>query len=428
MTTAITPRSLDEDLLEPDKPTKPWFSPEKRWALFAVTGVAILSITRVLSGATDLTSSGLTTETLRLTVPFALAALGGLFSERAGVVNIGLEGMMILGTWFGAYGGWHWGVWGGLAFGMLGGALGGGLHATATVIFKVDHIISGVAINLLAPGLCRYLSAAVYANVGEGAGVRQSPPVSGDFPTITIWPLSNALGSIEQHHWFFISDAAGMARGLITDLSLFTLGAIFLVPIIWWILWRTTFGLRLRSVGESPWASESVGVKVIRTKFIAVVISGLLAGMAGVFIVTVTTSTYSEGQTGGRGYIALAALIFGNWRPVSAVGAATLFGYSDAVRLRGANGVAVHAFLLTGAIATTLIAIIAAVQGRWKSAALSGSVSTVLWIWYLSTDSLPKEFLPYTPYIVTLVVAATALRKLRMPQALGAIFTKGEAQ
>ena len=428
MTTAITPRSLDEDLLEPDKPTKPWFSPEKRWALFAVTGVAILSITRVLSGATDLTSSGLTTETLRLTVPFALAALGGLFSERAGVVNIGLEGMMILGTWFGAYGGWHWGVWGGLAFGMLGGALGGGLHATATVIFKVDHIISGVAINLLAPGLCRYLSAAVYANVGEGAGVRQSPPVSGDFPTITIWPLSNALGSIEQHHWFFISDAAGMARGLITDLSLFTLGAIFLVPIIWWILWRTTFGLRLRSVGESPWASESVGVKVIRTKFIAVVISGLLAGMAGVFIVTVTTSTYSEGQTGGCGYIALAALIFGNWRPVSAVGAATLFGYSDAVRLRGANGVAVHAFLLTGAIATTLIAIIAAVQGRWKSAALSGSVSAVLWIWYLSTDSLPKEFLPYTPYIVTLVVAATALRKLRMPQALGAIFTKGEAQ
>ena len=197
---------------------------------------------------------------------------------------------------------------------------------------------------------------------------------------------------------------------------------------MWWLLWRTTFGLRLRSVGENPWAAESVGIKVMRTKFVAVVISGVLAGLAGVFIVTVTTSTYSEGQTGGRGYIALAALIFGNWRPVSAVGAATLFGYSDAVRLRGANGVAVHAFLLTGAIATTLIAIIAAVQGRWKSAALSGSVSTVLWIWYLSTDSLPKEFLPYTPYIVTLVVAATALRKLRMPQALGAIFTKGEAQ
>ena len=319
MTTAITPRSLDEDLLEPDKPTKPWFSPEKRWALFAVTGVAILSITRVLSGATDLTSSGLTTETLRLTVPFALAALGGLFSERAGVVNIGLEGMMILGTWFGAYGGWHWGVWGGLAFGMLGGALGGGLHATATVIFKVDHIISGVAINLLAPGLCRYLSAAVYANVGEGAGVRQSPPVSGDFPTITIWPLSNALGSIEEHHWFFISDAAGMARGLITDLSLFTLGAIFLVPIIWWILWRTTFGLRLRSVGESPWASESVGVKVIRTKFIAVVISGLLAGMAGVFIVTVTTSTYSEGQTSGRGYLAVFGILLCMFRVLSLV-------------------------------------------------------------------------------------------------------------
>jgi simple sugar transport system permease protein len=167
---------------------------------------------------------------------------------------------------------------------------------------------------------------------------------------------------------------------------------------------------------------------VIRTKFIAVVISGLLAGMAGVFIVTVTTSTYSEGQTSGRGYIALAALIFGNWRPVSAVGAATLFGYSDAVRLRGASGVAVHAFLLSGAIATALVAIVAAIQGRRKNAIMSGLVSAGLLIWYLTTQTLPKEFLPYTPHIVTLVVAATALRKLRMPKALGIPFRRGEAQ
>ncbi|MEZ5372741.1 MAG: ABC transporter permease [Microthrixaceae bacterium] len=427
MTTAAAPRPLAEDLLEPSEPPRKALSPELRWALFAVTGVAILSITRVISGATDLTSSGLVVETLRLTVPFALAALGGLFSERAGVVNIGLEGMMILGTWFGAYGGWQWGVWGGLAFGMLGGAMGGALHATATVIFKVDHIISGVAINLLAPGLCRYLSAAIYADAGEGAGVRQSPPVKGDFPTITITPLSDALGSIEDHHWFFVSDVAGMTRGLVTGLSLFTLGVIVLPPLVWWLLWRTRFGLRLRSVGENPWAAESVGIKVMTRKFVAVAISGVLAGMAGVFIVTVTTSTYSEGQTGGRGYIALAALIFGNWRPVAAAGAATLFGYSDAVRLRGSSGVAVHAFLLAGAIATGLLTVVALVQRRWRTAAMTGTVSVGLLIWYLTTDSLPREFLPYTPHIVTLVVAATALRKLRMPKALGQPFHKGEA-
>ncbi|MEZ5380263.1 MAG: ABC transporter permease [Microthrixaceae bacterium] len=427
MTAAAAPRVLAEDLTEPEPPKKPALSPELRWAMFAVTGVAILSMTRVISGAADLTSSGLVTETLRLSVPFALAAMGGLFSERAGVVNIGLEGIMILGTWFGAYGGWQWGVWGGLAFGILGGALGGALHATATVIFKVDHIISGVAINLLAPGLARYLSAAVYADVGQGAGVRQSPPVKGDFPTITITPLSKALGSIEDHQWFFVSDLAGIGRGLVTGLSLFTLGALVLVPLVWWLLWRTRFGLRLRSVGEHPWSAESVGVKVLRTKFMAVTISGVLAGMAGVFIVTVTSSTYSEGQTGGRGYIALAALIFGNWRPVTAAGAALLFGYSDAVRLRGSSGVAVHAFLLAGAIATALVAAVAAYQRRWRSAAISATVSLVLLVWYLTTDTLPREFLPYTPHIVTLVVAATALRRLRMPAALGIPFRKGEA-
>ena len=242
MTMAPPIRDLPEDMLEPEGPRSRTLSTVARWALFALAGTFIMSVTRVMSGATDLTSSGLVVETLRLTVPFALAALGGLFAERAGVVNIGLEGMMIMGTWFGAYGGWQWGVWGGLAFGMLGGALGGGLHATATVIFKVDHIISGVAINLLAPGLARYLSAAVYANAGSGAGVRQSPPVKGDFPTITITPLSNALGTIEDHHWFFISDAAGMARGLVTGLSLFTLLVIVLAPAVWWLLWRTTFG------------------------------------------------------------------------------------------------------------------------------------------------------------------------------------------
>src|SRR5262249_54849198 len=139
----------------------------------------LLILVRYLANTPDLTSSGLFNATVVSTLPIMLAGLGGLWSERAGVLNIGLEGMMILGTWFGAWAGWHWGPWAGALAGALGGLMGGLLHALATVTFGIDHVVSGVAINIIAPGLTRFLSAYAYRDPATGGSATQSPPVTG---------------------------------------------------------------------------------------------------------------------------------------------------------------------------------------------------------------------------------------------------------
>ncbi|MYA38130.1 MAG: ABC transporter permease, partial [Acidimicrobiia bacterium] len=148
-----------------------------RWLWLALAVVAALAVTRMLADTPDLTSSGTFGAALRLGTPIFLAGLGGVYAERVGVVNIGLEGMMILGTWFGAWAGWLWGPWIGLAVGVLAGGLGGLLHALATVTFNVDHIVSGVAINILAFGGMRFLSVVTYG-AETGGGATQSPPIS----------------------------------------------------------------------------------------------------------------------------------------------------------------------------------------------------------------------------------------------------------
>jgi ABC-type uncharacterized transport system permease subunit len=257
--------------------------------------IVLLSLVRVITGADDLTSRGQVSAALALAVPIGLAGLGGLWSERAGVVNIGLEGMMILGTWFGAWAGYQWGPWWGVLVGTLGGALGGLLHGLATVTFGVDHIVSGVAINILALGIARYLSSLAF--VGKpGGGIIQSPRVE-SVGTVTVPWLSDWLASVEKHHWFLISDVAGILGGLVTNVSQLTIIAVLLVPFSFFVLWRTSFGLRLRSCGENPWAAESLGVNVYRFKYAAVAASGAFAGLGGVFLVVVASSIYREGQT-----------------------------------------------------------------------------------------------------------------------------------
>ncbi|MEZ5215630.1 MAG: hypothetical protein R2705_00775 [Ilumatobacteraceae bacterium] len=157
----------------------------RRTLLLAGVGVVLLALTRVVTGADDLTSSGTVGTTLRLTIPILLAGMAGLWAERVGIVNIGIEGMMIMGTWFGAYGAWQWGAWAGLILAIVGGMLGGLIHAVATVTFNVDHIISGVAINLFALGAMRYLSELVF--VGEsGGGISQSPQQRSGIPTVDV--------------------------------------------------------------------------------------------------------------------------------------------------------------------------------------------------------------------------------------------------
>jgi simple sugar transport system permease protein len=380
----------------------------------------VLSAVRTITGGNDLTSSGTIAAGLSAAVPIGLAGLGGLWAERAGVVNIGLEGMMILGTWGCAYLGWDHGAWAGLAFGTLLGAAGGLVHAIATVTFGVDHIISGVAINIIAPGLTLYLTKVTFANY-PGGGQKQSPPI-GDAKSVTL-PFSDWLRSVEDKHWFAVSDLAGVLGGLVTRLSLVTVLAVLVVAASAWILWRTAFGLRLRSCGEAPYAAESLGVNVYKYKYIAVIVSGAMAGLGGAAL-AISAHQFRDGQTNGRGFIGLAALIFGNWRPGALAGGAGLFGYTDAIQLR--SSAAVHPLLLLIAIALVLVAIWQWRSGQRAIAAVAVVIAVLAVLWYLDTDQVPEELVGATPYVVTILVLALASQRLRMPKADGKVYRRGE--
>jgi ABC-type uncharacterized transport system permease subunit len=401
----------------------------------AVLVLVALSFVRWVTGASDLTSSGTFGAALRVSMPILLAGLGGLYAERAGVVNIGLEGMMILGTWFGAWAGWHWGAWAGVAGGIGGGALGGLLHAVATVTFGIDHIVSGVAINILAAGATRFLSVVAYTNV-PGAGITQSPQVTGNIPDVNVpilagghlfgWSSPNLFGWFERQHWFLVSDVAGLLRGLTSNVSLLMIGAVALIPITWWILWRTAFGLRLRSVGEHPVAAESLGVPVYTMKYVGVVISGALAGLGGAFLVIEEAGIYREGQTAGRGFIALAALIFGNWRPLGVAAGSGLFGYADALQLR--SNTSILGLLLFVAIALAAAAVWLFARGRIVPAGAVAVLAGFFFWWHSVAHKVANEWIAITPYVVTLAVLAMAAQRLRPPAADGRRYRKGQVE
>jgi simple sugar transport system permease protein len=386
--------------------------------------VLVLSILRVVTGADDLTSSGTIRATLIAVVPIMLAGLGGLWSERAGVVNIGLEGMMILGTWGAGYFGYHHGPWAGVVGAVLMGMLGGLVHAVATVLFGVDHIISGVAINIIALGAVQYLAALTFVGL-EGGGQTQSPKI-GDVQTLTIGPLSDALGKIEDQGWFFVSDLAAILSALCTNLSSLVILAFLLLIVTWYVLWRTSFGLRLRSVGENPGAAESLGVKVLRYKFAAVLVSGALAGLAGAVLAMVASSNYRDGQTGGRGYIGLAAMIFGNWRPTGLLAGSGLFGYTETLGLRQ-GGTSVHALLLALAVLALVFGVWQLRQGQSVTGAVIIGVGALVGALYFAIDTVPGDFTRLTPYVITLLVLAFASQRLRMPAADGQVYRKGSA-
>lgn len=398
--------------------------------LMIVAGaLLLLAAVRMITDSNQLDSSGQVAAALGLAVPIGLAGLAGLWSERAGVVNIGLEGMMILGTFGAGWVGWQSSPWLGLLCGIGFGVLGGLVHAVATITFGVDHIVSGVAVNLLALGATQYLAKLFFADgsaAQEGGNPKQSPPVD-SLPDITVPGLSDGLASLEKHHWFLVSDLAGIVGGLVTNLSVITIVAVLLFVGSWWLLWRTPFGLRLRSCGENPVAAESLGVNVYQYKYAAVAVSGGLAGLGGAFLALVTSHTYLEGQTAGRGYIGLAAMIFGNWRPGGLAMGAGLFGYSDALQLRN-GGVTVHALLL-------LLVVLLALLAGWKlykKAVVQGVVSAVMavlvLVWYLLTDEVPSDFVGATPYVVTLLVLSLSAQRLRMPKADGMRYRKGQGK
>jgi general nucleoside transport system permease protein len=249
---------------------------------------------------------------LRFATPLVFAAMGGILSERSGVINIGLEGMMLMGAFFGIFGADLLGSW--LLGAVVGMAAGGVLalvHAVFSIHLRADQVVSGTAVNLLALGITGYVFLAHYGDQGTPGEVPRVPEI--DLPGITEIP--------------FVGDAIGEA-------NLFTWAALLLVPLLALFLFRSAPGLRLRSVGEKPLAAESVGVPVIRTRYLAVVSSGVLAALGGVYLSIAFVGSFSQGMTAGRGFIALAAVIFGAWRPFGALAAALLFGFSSAVAQR----------------------------------------------------------------------------------------------
>ena len=395
----------------------------RNWFVIALVGIAVVSLVRIVTDTNDISSAGTIKAALIATCPILMAGLGGLWAERAGVVNIGLEGQMILGTWGAAYFTYNYGPWVGVLGAALLGAVGGLLHAIATITFGVDHIVSGVAINLIGAGATTFLAEAVFSDY-NGGGPRQL--VGLDSPTtITIPGLSDAAIDLANRHWFFVSDVSALVAALVTGISTLTIAIIALVVISALVLWRTSFGLRLRSCGENPQAAETLGINVLLYKYIAVLISGALAGIGGGFLALVASSGFTVNQTGGRGYIGLAAMIFGNWRPGGLLTGAVMFGYTDSLRLRDAH--AVHSLLLLIALALLVFAVLRIARGQLKSAIGVGVVGALILVWFLATNSVPRDFTSMTPYVTTLLVLALGAQRLRMPAADGKVYRKGSA-
>jgi general nucleoside transport system permease protein len=281
---------------------------------------------------------------IRAFVPLYLATLGGVFNERSGIVNIGIDGMMIFGTWFGAWGALQWGPVPGLLLAVVAGVAAAALHAMATVTFRVDHIVSGVAINILALGIPRFLSIVAYDQGTQSPQVPQLPKI--DIPGLgeqsILVPLTVLLG----------------------------VGT-------WFVLNRTVFGLRLRSAGENPRAAESLGVRVRGMRWAGVLISGGFAGLAGGYLSIELVGLYREGMNQGRGFIALAALILGNWSPIGAALSCLLFAWTEALTV------------------------------------------------FLRVDWINNAFIQSLPYIVTLIVLALFFRRVRPPKAVGQAYEAG---
>ena len=280
-------------------------------AVFGIAG----GVASTLSGEANLERTvvwgALLAATLRYATPLLFGALGGLFSERAGVVNIALEGMMLIGAFFGAWGADVTGSWlMGIVIAIVAGAVFALIHALFAVSLRADQIVSGTALNLLALGITGYLYVDIYGTEGTPDDLPQVPDVH--LPIESVPLLGDVFGQLNLLVWI----------GLI------------LVPLTWVVVFRTPIGLRLRSAGENPLAAETAGLSVIRTRYLAVMASGSLAAMGGAFLSIGFVHSFTQNMTAGRGFIALAALIFGRWRPWGALAATLLFGFGSALAQR----------------------------------------------------------------------------------------------
>ena len=307
--------------------------------------------------------------TMRLATPLLLACLAGLFSERAGVIDIGLEGKMLIAAFFSAAIAAATGsVWLGLLAGLVSSTLLSFVHGLASITFRGNQLISGVAINFLAAGLTVLIAQDWF---GQG-GRTPSLIGSGRWENITL-PLAETLRPVPV--------LGPLYADLISGHSLLVYVGLVMVPVTWWVLFRTRFGLRLRAVGEAPEAVDTAGVSVTGLRYAAVGICGLLCGLAGSYLATGLQAGFVKDMTAGRGYIALAALIFAKWRPWYALGSTMLFGLLQAVAV------------------------------RYQNIDLGGVV-------------IPVQFMDALPYILTIVILAGFVGRAIPPRAGGEPYVK----
>jgi ABC-type uncharacterized transport system permease subunit len=324
------------------------------WAI-AVSGVGIAAALWAQGREDDsleaVVSTGLAAATLRFATPLAFAAVGGIFSERSGVVNIGLEGMMLAGAFFGIYVAAETGSW---VAGIVGAMVAGGLlaliHAVFTISLRADQIVSGFAINFLALGLTGYLFRSIYGAEGTPA----------DIPRIPALTLPGFIRDIP-----FVGPVFG-------NLSVMTWLLFALIVASWLLLFKTPIGLRIRSVGEHPRAADTVGISVFKVRYAAVILSGLLAALGGAYLSFGFGGSFNENMTSGRGYIALAAVIFGKWHPFGAFGACLLFGFASGLAQRLQGEADISANLLSTLPYVLVLVALVGVIGRSRPPAAVG--------------------------------------------------------
>jgi simple sugar transport system permease protein len=266
-------------------------------------------------GIIDIVNVGLFAAALRMATPLVYASLGGLFSERAGVVNIGLEGMMLIGAFSGVLATFYTGnPWLGVLAGVLTGGFMGLVHAIVTVKFAGNQVVSGTGINLFALGFTAYMSQTIWGSRGASQSVQGLGTIS--IPLLKDTPvIGNALDTLFSQ----------------TPLVYIML---LVVVISYIVLFKTPWGLRIRAVGEHPAAADTAGINVYRTKYLCLILSGMLAGLGGVFLSLGQLNLFVLGMTGGRGFIALAAMILGGWKPFGVLGASFFFGLTYALQMR----------------------------------------------------------------------------------------------
>ena len=311
-----------------------------------------------MDGFFSIANTDLLVAMIRLSTPITLAAIGAVVCERAGIVNIAMEGIMIVGAFFAAVGAIYSGSpWVGLMTGVVAGGIFSLIHAVATVSFHLDHVVSGAVLNILAMGITRYFMVLFFGH----------PGTTDTIPT-----------NLGQMQWAIPGLSKIPVIGpMFFDQTPIVYFSFILVALFAWFMKRTKLGLHIRAAGEHPLALETIGVSVYKMRYLAVFISGLTSGLGGAYLAIENSASFTEGMTNGRGFIALAANISGGWNPIGAFIASLFFGFADALQVR---------------------------------------------FQVMQVFNIPEEIFIIFPYIATVIAVAGLVRRSRPPKAVGTDF------